>query len=93
MGILKKIEDVVKKTDFFYSKEMLRYDEDEDYKTLTGGIISLGIIIAIVVGFASMILSTLNRTSISTTVQVIKNTVPPASLLEITPESSFRFGV
>ncbi len=93
MGILKKIEDVVKKTDFFYSKEMLRYDDDEDYKTLTGGIISLGIIVAIVVGFASMILSTLNRTSISTTIQVIKNIVPPASLLEISPESSFRFGV
>ena len=34
MGILKKIEDVVKKTDFFYSKEMLRYDDDEDYFTL-----------------------------------------------------------
>lgn len=85
MKILKKIETVVKKTDFFYSKEMLRYDDDEDYKTLTGGIVSLGIIVAIVIGFASMILSTLNRTTISTSTQIIKNVIPPASTLEITP--------
>ena len=66
MGILKKIEKGVKKVDFFYAKEMLRYEDEEDYKTLTGRVISLTIIIAIIVGFANMILSTLNLTSIST---------------------------
>lgn len=93
MGIFKKIEGLVKKIDFFYSTEMLRYDEDEDYKTFTGGIISLGIVTAILIGFASMILSTLDQTSISTSTQVIKNQVPSNSTLNITPESDFRFGV
>lgn len=64
---------------------MLRYDDDEDFKTLTGGIISLGIIVAIFIGFASMILNTLNLSSISTATQIIKNVDPPASKLEITP--------
>ncbi len=93
MRFFKKVEDIVKKIDFFYSKEMLRYDEDEDYKTLTGGIASVGIIIAIIIGFASMILDTLNLSSITTTTQIIKNVIPPASTLDITPESPFRFAV
>jgi hypothetical protein len=93
MGFLSKVGGLVKKIDFFYSTEMLRYDKDEDFKTLTGGFISVGIIIAILVGFASMIINTLNQTTISNTTQVIKNPIPTNSSMEITPESAFRFGV
>lgn len=85
MKILKYIENAVKKVDFFYSKEMLRYDDDEDFKTLTGGIVSIGIIIAIIIGFSSMILNTLNLTSITTTTQIVKNVIPPPSTIEIKP--------
>ncbi len=81
MRILKGIDYIVKKIDFFYSRDMLRYEDDEDYKTLTGGIASIGIIVAIVIGFASMILDTLNLTSITTSTQVIKNVTPPSSIL------------
>lgn len=56
MGILKKVKDLIKSNDFFYSTEMLRFNEESDYKTLTGGFISLGIIIAILVGFMGMII-------------------------------------
>lgn len=62
---------MLKASDFFYSTEMLRYDEEMEYRTLTGGIFSLGIIITICIGFASMILDTLNLSSISTTKEVI----------------------
>jgi hypothetical protein len=51
---------------------MLRYDDDEKYRTLTGGILSLGIIITIIIGFASMILDTLQLSSITTKLEVIK---------------------
>lgn len=81
MGVLKKIDYVVKKADFFYSRDMLRYEDEEEYKTFTGGITSIGIIIAIIIGFASMILDTLNLTSISTSTQVIKNVIPPSSTI------------
>lgn len=81
MGILRKLESLVKKIDFFYSTEMLRYDQDEDYKTLTGGFFSIGIVVAIVIGFANMIVSTLNQTTINTSTQVIRNPIPTNSTL------------
>lgn len=43
-----------------------------EYRTLTGGLVSLAIIITILVGFANMILDTLDLNSITTTMQVIK---------------------
>jgi len=60
MGILSKFKQAVKMTDFFYSSDMLRYENELEYRTLTGGILSLGIIITILIGFASMIIDTLN---------------------------------
>lgn len=55
--------------------------------------ISLGIIITIVVGFANMILNTLNLNTFTISTQVLKNPVPPLSVLEIKPESTFRLAV
>lgn len=60
MSILKKVKHMLKASDFFYSTEMLRYDEEMEYRTLTGGIVSIGIIVTICIGFASMIMETLN---------------------------------
>jgi hypothetical protein len=49
----------------FDSSEMLRFNSDERYKTVTGGIITLTIVIVVVVGLASMIGQTVNRTAIT----------------------------
>lgn len=60
MKFWKLVKGAVKSTDFFYSSEMLRYEEELQFRTMTGGILSLAIIIATLIGFASMIIDTLN---------------------------------
>ena len=49
----------------FYSAEMLRYNKDTQYKTVTGGLMTIGIIVLVVIGFFSMISQTLNKTAIT----------------------------
>ena len=62
--IWKKVKKVLSATDYFNSSNMLRFENEDDYKTITGGIISLAIIAVIIVSFTSEILITLQRTSI-----------------------------
>jgi hypothetical protein len=72
---------------------MLRYEKESDYRTLTGGLLSLGIIATILTGFASMIMDTLNLTSISTSIDVMKNTDPTHTKLTASPDSNFMFAI
>jgi len=60
----------------FYSSELLRYDNDTQYKTLTGGFITAIIIIMVTVSFFAMISDTLNRTAISSALTVTKSQNP-----------------
>ena len=61
-----------KSVDLFYSTQMLRYNNYVEYKTITGGIISLVMVISVMIGFSSMIISTMQRTSITSTREVKK---------------------
>jgi uncharacterized protein YaaQ len=72
---------------------MLRYEDAGKYRTLTGGIISLGITITIIIGFASMILDTLQLSAITTNLKTVKQTDPTHSVLSTSPDSMFMFGV
>jgi len=93
MELIKKIKDLIKVNDFFYSSEMLRYNAEMEYKTLTGGFISLGIIITIVIGFASIIIDTINLNIITTNTEIVKHSNPPSSIISTDPESMFMFAV
>ena len=79
--------------DFFYSTQLLRFKQKGQYRTFTGGLLSLGIIVVIVIGFASMILSMLQRTTISTTFNVQKNTDPTLTTLDTSLQKKYMFGV
>ena len=62
--IWKKLKKLLSATDYFNSASMLRFEKEDEYKTITGGIISLAIIVVITVAFTKEILITLERTSI-----------------------------
>ena len=66
MKILSKVKEAVQMSDFFYSTHMLRFEKEGEYRTLTGGLLSVVIIVVIVLGFANMIIDTLNMTNITT---------------------------
>jgi len=68
--MLRSLKRVVSSIDMFYSSEMLRYESDTEYKTITGGMITISIIAVVTIGFASMIADTLNRTAITASLNV-----------------------
>jgi hypothetical protein len=65
MKFFSLLRDGVRMNDLFYSTEMLRFDKEMEYRSITGGIFSLGIIVAVLVGFASMIIDTLALNTIN----------------------------
>ncbi len=56
-----------------------------EYKSLTGGILSMALIITILVGFANMIILTLQREQISSDKTITKHSDPPFMSVEISP--------
>ena len=81
MKFLKAIKRLTTKLDLFYSNEILRYNEDSQYKTFMGGVVSAIIIASIIFSFSDMIISTVNRTTIDSKLEITKESDPP--LLEI----------
>jgi hypothetical protein len=81
------IKNQVCKSDMFYATEMLRYDADSQYKTFTGGILSIGICATIIIAFASMIQDTFNRSVITYSLQALKQDEP--TLVDLTPKEGF----
>lgn len=72
---------------------MLRYQSDTEFKTITGGIITISIIVMVMIGFASMIIDTLKRTAITSSLNVQKSSDPTYYELKTDPEKMFMFGV
>ena len=71
--MLKKL---ITKVDFFYSTEIIRFKGEAEYKTLTGGVCSIFIIVILLYAFWSMILGTMERTTITFEEIVTRNEVP-----------------
>ena len=85
MRLIPLLKEAVTMNDFFYSTQLLRFKQEGEYRTFTGGLLSLGIIVFITIGFASMIISMLNRTTINTTFSVEKKTDPTLTILDASP--------
>lgn len=79
--------------DLFYATEMLRYDKELEYRSFTGGLLSIAIIIAVIIGFASMILDTLSLSSINFVESITKNTDPSFTHMDMGAGSKFMMAV
>lgn len=64
---IKITKQAVTKFDLFANAKLLRHSEEPEYKSFTGGILSLAVLIAIVIVFSSTVTDTLNMTNISST--------------------------
>ena len=56
-----------------------------EYKSLTGGILSMALMITILFGFANMILVTLQREQIASDKTITKHSDPPFMSVEASP--------
>ena len=74
--ILKNLSRMIEKVDFFNSSQLLRYKKENDYRTFTGGFISLGIIVVISLGFSNMIIDTLTLKSVNYQMKTIQSINP-----------------
>lgn len=92
MVSLKSFKKLINQVDMFCSSELLRYRSDTQHKTLTGGLLSLAIICVVVVGFASMVADTLQRTTINSSMVTQKNSNPPLTTLKPGRDSMFMLG-
>ena len=72
---------------------MLRYNKDSQYQTVTGGIFSLVIVIVVIAGFFNMISETINRTAVSSSLNVVTSSNPSAFNLTANPQNKFMFAV
>lgn len=79
--------------DLFYATEMLRYDKELEYRSFTGGLLSIAIIIAVIIGFASMILDTLSLSTITFVTTITKDTNPSFTRMDIGDGSKFMMAV
>lgn len=93
MKLTSILREAITINDFFYSTQLFRFKKEPEYRTFTGGIFSLGIIIVIIVAFASMILSMLERTTITTSSSVEKKADPTLITLDTSIEKNYMFGV
>jgi hypothetical protein len=87
------IKDAIKVNDLFYSSELLRFNNEMEYRTLTGGLFSLFIIVAVMVGFANMIIDTLSLNSLSYIQTVSKEADPSSTVLSTAVEDKFMIAV
>jgi hypothetical protein len=64
---------------------MLRYENELEYKSVTGGLISLALVVTVLIGFANMIILTMQRENISSNKEVTKQSNPPFMAVETSP--------
>jgi hypothetical protein len=61
MGVFKIFKNLVHNADFFSTTQLIRYQEDPDFKTFTGGIFSIVIVALLATIFGNMALSAVRR--------------------------------
>ena len=91
MNFLQCLKPFLQSTDLFYSTEMLRYNSKSKYKTVTGGIVSLIMIVANIVGFSQMIISTMEKTAITSNFEIKKFSDPPLMINHV-EKDNFMIG-
>ena len=72
---------------------MLRYNGDSQYRTFTGGILSMTVVFVVIAGFFNMICETINRTAIESNLNVVTSSSPSAFNLTTSPANMFMFAV
>jgi hypothetical protein len=79
--------------DLFSTSQFLRYKEDGDYKTVSGGVVSLMIISVFLALFMNTAIQTVNKDIISWTSTTTNYLSPTSTNVTFGPSSNFVFTV
>ena len=69
MKIGRGVRELLYKLDFFYQSNFLRYKDEAEYNTITGGIISFTIILLVTITFSGKVSQTLSKINIESSEQ------------------------
>lgn len=86
------VRELLYKLDFFYESNFLRYKDEADYNTLTGGIISLAIILLVTITFSDKVSKTLGKINIASS-EEFNNDKDPTPYEIKGQNSKFMLGV
>lgn len=86
----KKIKEIIKKIDVFAQPATFRFSEQPEYASLTGGIVSIIMIVVFICIFANTVIGTINRQDISSQLTYTQEEDP--SLYQI-GTNNFMFAV
>lgn len=87
------LQSVFRKFDLFPATQFLRYKEEGDYKTATGGFVSIAIMIIFVILFYNLGTQTINREIINGSISYNIEVEPQPLSIKFTENSDFMFSV
>jgi hypothetical protein len=77
---LQKVKGAFLKLDFFCATQFLRYKSESEYATFTGALCSICIVVTFLAIFMNVLISTVNRTTISYNMNTIDESNNPLTL-------------
>jgi hypothetical protein len=92
-SIIKKVAALLRWGDMFSTSQFLRYRGDSDYGTVTGGFVSVAVIIVFAILFANLGIQTANRQLINSSVSQESETDPSPLKVVVGPQGGFIFMV
>lgn len=88
--IKKTVKDIIKNFDFFSQPVTFRFNDQSAYQSITGGIVSIGVIILFAVLFTTTILQTFQKSNVEGKTTKIQQEDPSYSVIKA---DTFMFGV
>ena len=79
--------------DFFQSSKLLRYNGEAEYKSTTGGITSVTVVIIFVILFSSMALRTVKKEIITSSSFTKSESIPSELDMQMGPGGDMMFGI
>ena len=76
MACMKQTAKFLKSFDFFSTNEFWRYKGHSDFKTLSGGVVSILIMIVMAIMFANIVIKTINKQIITYSMDTLRNSDP-----------------
>ena len=90
---LKQCSKLFRMFDFFQSSKFLRYNGDAEYKSTSGGIITVLIIGVFIALFFSMGIRTIRKEIISSSIETVNEIEPSAVTLSFGPKDQMMFAL
>ena len=89
----KTMQKILKAFDLFPTQQYLRYREEPDYKTATGGAVSIAILVIFIILFSNLGMQTVNQQIINGSVNYKIDTEPVPLSINFKKGADFMFGI